>query len=346
MCHIIIHDLYMQSQDSQDRKPLVTVAMAVYNAAEFLEAAVNSILVQTFRNFELLLIDDGSNDRSKDICSRLALSDNRIRCIFKSSNDGLSVVRNLSVDEAFGKYLLMADADDLMDEHTIEKAVKKAEDEAADVVIWDYETFSGIAPQLKEGVSRLFKIDPADRMKLLTLPAFMPVRLIRTDYIRNRGWRFPKGLTKQDIPIHWSIVTDSNCRITLLPERMFYYRQQPNATSCRNGRSLFSLVNVMDIVETNLRETGVYETYKIIFWKKRLELLHGMYDFIKPELKEEAMQMILDRIDGDGGLFLKESSKLLTSRTRTFYRMIRGRFSARIRYNMFMGLRTIYRKLK
>lgn len=336
----------MPYQGSQDKKPLVTVAMAVYNAAEFLEEAVSSVLAQTFKDFELLLIDDGSSDASKDICSRLALSDNRIRCIFKSTNEGLSVVRNISVDEASGKYLLMVDADDLMDEHTLEKATIKAEEESADVVIWDYETFSGSVPHPKRKESRLSGIDSSDRMELLTLPAFMPVRLISTDFIRNRGWKFPKGLTKQDIPIHWAMITDSNSKISLLPEKMFYYRQQPNATSCRKGRSLFSLAKVMDIVEMNLVETGVYETYRNYFWKKRLELLHGMYDFIKPDFKVEALQMIHDRLNAEGKTFLETSESILTPRTRLFYRMIRGNILAKIRYNSFICLRAIYRKLK
>ncbi len=343
---MIIHDSYMPYQDSQDKKPLVTVAMAVYNAAEFLEEAVNSVIEQTLRDFELLLIDDGSTDASKNICSRLASSDKRIRCIFKNTNEGLSVVRNISIEEASGKYLLMVDADDLMNKHTLEQATIKAEIEKADVVIWDYETFNGNAPQLKNDESLLAKINSSNRMELLTLPAFMPVRLIRTDYIRIRGWKFPKGLTKQDIPIHWAMITDSNSKISLLPERMFYYRQQPNATSCRKGRSLFSLAKVMDIVEMNLVETGVYETYKNYFWKKRLELLHGMYDFIKPDFKVEALQMIHDRLNTEGKSFLETSESILTPRTRLFYRMIRGNVLAKIRYNSFICLRAIYRKLK
>lgn len=346
MYPMIIHDSYMSYQDSQDKTPLVTVAMAVYNAAEYLEEAVNCILAQTLGDFELLLIDDGSTDISKDICLRLASSDNRIHCIFKMTNDGLSVVRNISVDEASGRYILMVDADDLMDERTLEKAVAMAEDASADVVIWDYDTFSGDAPQLKQETSTFSNIIPDNRTDLLTLPAFMPIKLIRTDYIRKRALKFPKGLTKQDIPIHWAVMTDPKCNISLLPERLFHYRQQPNATSCRKGRSLFSLAKVMDIVEKQLRESGLYETYKSIFWKKRLELLHGMYDFINPELKDEAMQMIRDRIDGEGASFLRDSSSLLTLRVRIFYKMIFGSTFAKIRYNLFLGARAIYRKIR
>lgn len=346
MCHTIIHGLYMEYHDSRDKMPLVTVAMAVYNADEFLEQAVNNILAQTFRDYELLLIDDGSTDQSKSICVRLAASDSRIRCIFKDRNDGLAVVRNMSIDEAVGKYLMMVDADDVMDPRTIELAVTEAEKSCADVVIWDYDTFSGPKPNHSDKDSRLTGIDTSDRHNLLRLPAFMPVRLMRTEYIKSRGLKFPKGLTKQDIPIHWATMTDADCRIAIIPQKLFHYRQQPNATSCRKGRSLFSLAQVMDIVRAQLKTDNLYEEYRTDYMRNRLSLLHGMHDFIKPELKNEALQMIRERLDDDAVAFLKEHPDLLSRRVRLFYKMIQGNISAMIQYKSLLTLRTIYRKLK
>lgn len=326
--------------------PMLTVAMAVYNAERYMQQAIENVLSQTYSNFELLLIDDGSTDRSREIASNYEESDSRIRCIFKPINEGLSSVRNLSIAEAKGKYLIMVDADDLMEPNTLELAVREAENSNADVVIWDYDSFCGDLPTHRDGKSRLKGIDINKRKTLLTLPAFMPVRLIRTEYARKARLEFPLGLTKQDIPVHWKMVTDENVRIAFIPQKLFHYRQHAATTSNRKGKSLFSLAKVMDIVGENLREDGLYDIYRKEYLRSRLTLLHGMYDFIKPELKKEAMTMIRERFDDDAEDFFNEDANCLSNRSRLFYKMLQGSIYARIRYDLFLGIRAIYRKLK
>lgn len=91
--------------------PKVTVAMPVYNDAAYLKEAVDSILAQTFRDFELLVIDDGSTDGSASIIAEYA--DSRIRCIPFAENKGRPVARNAALDNARGEYLAWMDADDI-----------------------------------------------------------------------------------------------------------------------------------------------------------------------------------------------------------------------------------------
>lgn len=326
--------------------PQVTVAMAVFNAEPFLEAAVRSILDQSYGDFELLLIDDGSNDNSREICRRFEGEDKRIRGIFKSKNDGLAVVRNISIIEANGDFLMMVDADDLMEKDTIEKAVELARKDGADAVIWDYTTFTGEKPPKDDSPSRLLAIDAKDRHKLLTLPAFMPVRMFRTGYLREKGIQFPAGLTKQDIPVHWRMITDEDCRVSLLPEKLFHYRQQPQATSRRRDRSVLSLAKVMDIVRENLIADGVYENYKKEFLNKRLSLLSGMYDYILPEHKAEALEMVKVRYDDEARAFIKSGDCCLDRPARWFYGRIDGKISDTLAHTTFLAIRWLYRKLK
>lgn len=336
-----MHDSNMQSQDFPVK---VSVAMAVYNAAEYMESAIRNILAQTFTDYELLLIDDGSTDRSREIAEAMAAADSRIRCIFKECNEGLAVVRNMSISEAKGEYLIMVDADDLMETDTIAKAVETADKTQADVVMWDYDVFFDKDPLPVSGPSCLSLIDTGDRKSLIYLPAFMPIRLIRTEYARERNLVFPEGLTKQDIPVHWSIMTDSRSRITLIPERLFHYRQHKNATSARKGKSLFSLAKVMDIAGDQLKADGIYQEYKECYLSKRLTLLHGMYDFIMPEYKDEALRMTRERLDDEARDFIRRNKRMLSSRTRWFYGMLQGNWIDIVRYKCLMMVRSIYRK--
>jgi len=91
--------------------PLITVIVPVYNSEPYLSKCIDSILIQTFTNFELLIIDDGSTDRSANICDDYAMKDNRIK-IYHKRNEGVSSARNLGLDKAEGKWIAFVDSDD------------------------------------------------------------------------------------------------------------------------------------------------------------------------------------------------------------------------------------------
>ena len=91
---------------------LVTIIIPVYNVAKYLRYTINSILDQTYRNWELLLIDDGSTDLSGNICDSYSY-DKRIRIIHKI-NEGVSVARNIGINQAKGKYIIFCDSDDIV----------------------------------------------------------------------------------------------------------------------------------------------------------------------------------------------------------------------------------------
>ena len=95
--------------------PTLSIIVPVFNAAQYLPRCIESILGQSFSNFELLLIDDGSVDSSGDICDRYAEHDNRVR-VFHKENGGVSSARNLGLDNAKGEWISFVDADDYLDE--------------------------------------------------------------------------------------------------------------------------------------------------------------------------------------------------------------------------------------
>ena len=101
----------------QQAPPLISVIVPVHNAEKYLCRCIDSILAQTFTNFEVLLIDDGSSDRSGSICDEYAASDQRIRT-FHKENGGVSSARNLGLDSAIGEWIVFVDADDYWIEDT------------------------------------------------------------------------------------------------------------------------------------------------------------------------------------------------------------------------------------
>ena len=114
--------------------PTISVIVPVYRAEKYLEECVRSILAQTYRDFELLLVEDGSPDRCGEICDRLAEQDRRITVIHKK-NEGVSIARNTGIDRARGAYLPFVDSDDTLDEGFLEAALSDLERSGTDLYI-------------------------------------------------------------------------------------------------------------------------------------------------------------------------------------------------------------------
>jgi len=111
----------------------ISVIIPVYNSEHFLDRCLSSVLSQTFVNFEVLLINDGSTDSSIDICERYEKEDSRIR-FFNRSNHGVSATRQFGIDHCKGKYCIQIDSDDWIDNNCLEVLYKKAVDSNSDIV--------------------------------------------------------------------------------------------------------------------------------------------------------------------------------------------------------------------
>lgn len=117
--------------------PKISVIVPVYNVEQYLATCIDSILMQTFSDFEVLLIDDGSTDRSGLICDEYANNDNRIK-VFHKENGGVSSARNLGLDNAIGEWIGFVDADDWIERSLFTDAINIAETNNVDMVCWNY----------------------------------------------------------------------------------------------------------------------------------------------------------------------------------------------------------------
>lgn len=119
------------------KAPKISVIVPVYNTEKWLQRCVDSILAQTFTNFELLLIDDGSIDNSGAICDEYAERDLRI-CVFHKPNGGVSSARNLGLDNAHGEWITFVDSDDWIEHDAVERLLDKAKETNADIIFSNF----------------------------------------------------------------------------------------------------------------------------------------------------------------------------------------------------------------
>lgn len=117
--------------------PSISVIVPVFNSEETIENCIESILNQSFADFEILLINDGSTDQSGELCKQFALLDFRIK-YFEKTNGGLADARNFGIERAEGEYFAFVDSDDFLDENAFEFMLEKAENTNCDIVLCGY----------------------------------------------------------------------------------------------------------------------------------------------------------------------------------------------------------------
>lgn len=135
----------------------ISIIIPAYNVAGYLEKCLDSILAQTFTEYEVILVDDGSTDNTPAICDEYAEKDSRIMVIHKE-NEGVSVARNTGINKAKGEYILFFDGDDFVEPYTCKELFQLAKEKKADTIIYGYHRFEKgkvketCFPRFKEGI--------------------------------------------------------------------------------------------------------------------------------------------------------------------------------------------------
>lgn len=136
-------------QDKELKSPKVSVIIPVYNTEAYLEEAVRSIMNQTLKDLEIIIIDDGSTDNSLAVIKKLAQEDNRIEWL-SQPNSGQSVARNVGIERAIGSFIYFMDSDDLLEKSTFELCYKKCTAKQLDFLFFDAENFGELGMSIVE----------------------------------------------------------------------------------------------------------------------------------------------------------------------------------------------------
>lgn len=213
-----------------EKQPLVSVIVPVYKAEKYLHRCVDSLLAQTFTDFEILLIDDGSPDRSGIICDEYAAKDSRIR-VFHKENGGVSSARQCGIDNALGEYTIHADPDDWVEPEMLEVLYQKAKQEDADMVICDY-YFEGV--QRKYMCQRPSGFDGRTvlcDLMFQKLHGSLWNKLIKRACYKIYGITLPKGLDYCEDVVTLVQLWQNPIKISYVNKAFYYYDQHINEYS-------------------------------------------------------------------------------------------------------------------
>lgn len=200
--------------------PKISVIVPVYKVEQYLPRCIDSILAQTFTEFELLLIDDGSPDNSGKICDEYAKKDNRIR-VFHKENGGVSSARNLGLGEAKGEWVTFVDSDDKVVPHWLNSIKSKN--------TGNYDLFTWGNYVVKDGTHKSYVTSGITYLNSNTFIKSLDYRhtvwsyLFRTDWVKKHQIAFPRNIKYSEDQSFLLKYLVHNPRIMTLKESLYYY---------------------------------------------------------------------------------------------------------------------------
>ena len=293
-------------------RDLVSVIVPVYKVEKYLERCVSSILSQTYGNIEVILVDDGSPDKSGEICDRLAKEDIRIKVIHKE-NGGLSSARNAGIDASCGAYLSFIDSDDYISPVMVEKLYSLIKDTDSQIAV------TGRVDKYEDGREDTnFKTDfqkcfsRADAVKELLLKRIMDVsacdKLFKRELFENI--RFPLGETNEDNAVMFKLFLKCD-RIAHTDSADYYY--------CHRGESISMTMDTKKafLLNKNIEANAelVKEAYPEL--EKEINVYLGMHrmlfyhTLLKKKIRNRSMAKEEKEILKASKSFIKNNYKIL-----------------------------------
>lgn len=232
----------------KETMPLVSVIIPVYNVQDYLEECVQSVQDQTYPNVEIILVDDGSTDKSGALCDELAAKDGRIHVIHKE-NGGLSDARNAGLKLAEGEYIAFVDSDDILNTEAIEVLEALCEQTGADVAIGQTEPFlEQVSSQSEKKEAKTEKVSYEEALRRMFLHQQIGHEAWGKLY-RRALWQtmtFPEGLLYEDYATIYAVI--AQCRMVAICYRPLYYYRVRSGSIMHSGIQEKNLV-LLDVSE-------------------------------------------------------------------------------------------------
>ena len=252
-------------------KDKVSIIVPVYNVEKYIEKCLKSLISQSDKNIEIILIDDGSKDNSGKICDTYKRKDSRIKVIHKE-NAGVSEARNLGIQKATGRYLCFVDADDFVMNDYIEYMHQLIVKESSDIAVCT-KMFSNFNEE--QSSDEMIEVLDGENAIIRILNYRMPIgvysRIFKKDLIKDNGIKFLKDIYMGE-GFNFNVACFQKAKKVIISNYKVYYYRRDNTTSATSDFSIKKCENslyAMKVMNNNLliRTNRVINSWKYAVWR-------------------------------------------------------------------------------
>lgn len=262
-----------RSPEKQNSTPQVSIVMPVYNSARYLREAIDSLLAQTYKNLEIICVNDGSRDDSLAILESYAARDTRIVVVDKK-NEGAGAARNAGLGCVTGVYTCFMDSDDFLERTAVEQLVEAAEKHKVDAVIFkidQYDDKTGTYSPNTWAISEehiparaVFRAAEIDNF-YKHLVGFTVNKLYRSSFLLELELRFPAIGAHEDMPFTYLALSASD-RSFYLDETLYHYRRsREGSLSDGTSNQYIYMLEALECLKEGLLKLGLWPEYEQTF---------------------------------------------------------------------------------
>lgn len=240
-------------------KKKISVIVPIYKVEKHLNKCLDSLINQTYKNLEIILVDDGSPDRCGIICDEYSKKDNRIMVIHKD-NEGVASARNLGMEVATGEYIGFVDSDDWIESDMYELLMKNALEYDADISMCGENVYENGLIISSKGDSSIIFMDQLEARKFTVVGGSMGLiwnKIYKTSIVKNVRFSSEYGCS-EDLIFVYDVVRNVNKVVYEKSEKYNYFRREGGITKGEFGYGAFGVVDVMRKMMESEKGTEVY----------------------------------------------------------------------------------------
>lgn len=258
--------------------PKISVIVPVYNVEKYIDKCLKSIVNQTLEDIEIIIVNDGTLDKSVDIIEKYVKENPTKIKYYEKKNGGLSSARNYGLEYATGEYIAFLDSDDYIEPNMYEEMYKLAKKESADMVecdfIWEWEYGKKIFDKRREYKTK------EEMMKKPRVVAWN--KIYKREIINKYKIRFPEGLIYEDMELFYKLLPHLN-KISYINKYFVHYIQREDSITNKQTEKIEDIFKILDNIFDYYKEQNLYNKYEkeLKYMKKRILLGSSLKRILK-----------------------------------------------------------------
>lgn len=251
---------------------LISIIIPIYNVEEYLENCLNQLINQTYKNIEMICVNDCSPDNSKDIIEKYSKTDSRIKIVNREYNGGLSAARNSGIAVAKGEYIYFMDSDDWIDVNYIKELYDTIKDKDVDFVV----NLNALAVSDDSKTKKLYKDDYIKLSnKGFINPALIAdkdpwvawISLYKLDFLKRYNLLFPEGYIHEDVYFHFKAYLYAKQIFVFNGNSSYFYRFRTGSITSSQKDTEITEVKMWQYVYDKLKEEDLLDKHPLKMFK-------------------------------------------------------------------------------